>query len=246
MAIAYRYIKPYGYYTGPVDGQGFDVANSTSQAPEILPGFWPRWPVEKASAEEWEQVEDHRERTAAQGFAEEAIQAATEYWLPGDAHDSPARTMKEIGALPEGALSEAPEMPLEKAITAKLEEVMSGYAAAFAPLAAKYPLQEREGWPIQEAEALSLQAMLPDDDRAPEDVAPVLSALVTLRANGETVLDLASMVLANAAQWRGVYASLTGQQQRMYRDVMCMAATEGITSAHILTYPVEYTLPGGL
>ncbi len=127
---------------------------------------------------------------------------------------------------------------LEEARAAKLAQVMDAYQAAFAPIEAVYPSAEREGWPIQEAEA---RALLADPQADAATVAPVLSALVQLRARGETPADLAQKVLANAGQWRMVYAWFTGQQQRMYGEVSGLA-----TVAEIEAYPVEYQLPEGM
>ena len=70
--------------------------------------------------------------------------------------------------------------------------------------------------------------------------------MIKERNNGETVREFAQTIIANNTGYRAVYASLTGQQQRMYRDVMSLAATIGVTTAHIQAYPVEYTLPEGL
>lgn len=49
-----------------------------------------------------------------------------EYWLPGDEYGTPARTMKELGELPEGAVFEAPEKPLSMMI----EEKTAAFKAA--------------------------------------------------------------------------------------------------------------------
>lgn len=133
----------------------------------------------------------------------------------------------------------APTPTLEEAVKTKLAEVMRGYSAAFAPIEAVYPAAEREGWPIQEAEA---RAVMTDT----EAETPVLSALVQLRARGETVAQLAAKVLQNSGQWRMVYAYLTGQQQRMYGEVSALAEQPGITAEDVLAYPVAYALPEGL
>lgn len=53
----------------------------------------------------WEQVEDNR---------------GVEYWLPEDKFGAPAREMKELGALPEGATTTPPEQSLEELKTAKI------------------------------------------------------------------------------------------------------------------------------
>lgn len=47
----------------------------------------------------WEQVEDNR---------------GVEYWLPEDIYGTPARVMKELGALPEGAITTPPEQTQEE------------------------------------------------------------------------------------------------------------------------------------
>lgn len=56
----------------------------------------------------WEQVEDHRKQ---------------EYWLPEDKYGAPAREMKELGPLPEGATLTVPERTLEEVKTAKIAEL---------------------------------------------------------------------------------------------------------------------------
>ncbi len=126
--------------------------------------------------------------------------------------------------------------PLENAKAAKLAEVMHAYSAAFAPIEDVYPAAEREGWPLQEAEA---KAVLAD----PATETPVLSALVELRGRGESVAELAAKVLANAEQWRMIYAYLTGQQQHMYAAVTALAGRAGVTAEEVLAYPVGYRMP---
>lgn len=73
--------------------QGKDIyllpPNATFTEPESKEGFTPVWDGEK-----WNQVEDHR---------------GTKYWLPEDKHGSPAREMKDIGPLPDGASLTEPE-----------------------------------------------------------------------------------------------------------------------------------------
>lgn len=65
-------------------------ANATFTAPtEPQDGYVNVW-----NGEAWEQVEDNR---------------GVEYWLPDDKYGAPAREMKELGALPEGATLTPPE-----------------------------------------------------------------------------------------------------------------------------------------
>lgn len=134
----------------------------------------------------------------------------------------------------------APPAPtLEEALTQKLSEVMRAYTAAFDSVEAIYPAAEREGWTTQEAEAAAVLAN-------PSASTPVLSILVNLRAKGETIAQLAQKVLDNAANWRVLYAYLTGQQQRMYAEVTALASGAGVTAAHILAYEVTYLMPEGM
>lgn len=77
-------------------------ANATFTAPtEPQEGYVNIW---KGSC--WEQVEDNR---------------GVEYWLPEDKFGVPAREMKELGALPEGATTTAPEKTLDELKADKLE-----------------------------------------------------------------------------------------------------------------------------
>ncbi len=138
-----------------------------------------------------------------------------------------------FGPYPEGWSAAPPPLTLEVARERKLAEVIGGYRAAFSKLDAIYPLEEREGWPLQKEEALSLQA-------DPAARTPVLSGLVALRGKGESVAELAEKVLHNAALWAQVYTLLTGQQQRQFAEVNVLAAVE-----EIMSYPVHYQLPEG-
>lgn len=101
MAISYQYTKD-GYYHGPMEDGGFLPNNATYIAPPAIErGKWPRW-----NGNTWAMVEDHRERQMP-GLE----QPATDYWLPGDDHTTPARHMTKPGPLPEGALLERPAAP---------------------------------------------------------------------------------------------------------------------------------------
>ena len=85
--------------------QGRDVwlmpPNATTVEPALQAGYIPVW-----NGASWDMLEDHRER-AMPGLE----QPATEYWLPGDTHETPARHMTKPGPLPEGALLERPAPP---------------------------------------------------------------------------------------------------------------------------------------
>lgn len=75
-------------------------ANATFiEPPEAQESFARVW-----NGEAWEQVEDNR---------------GVEYWLPEDTYGAPAREMKELGALPEGATLMPPEQTLAELKEAK-------------------------------------------------------------------------------------------------------------------------------
>lgn len=70
-------------------------ANATFTAPPAeKEGFARVW-----TGESWQEAEDHR---------------GTKYWLPGEGYGTPAHEMKELGPLPEGATTTAPEKTLDE------------------------------------------------------------------------------------------------------------------------------------
>lgn len=110
MSTVWQYDSA-GRFMGPCDDHGGPLPhNCTRRTPPALPWHrvWPRW-----TGEAWLLVEDHRARCAEEGFAPELRQNATPYWLPvaGDTWQSPARTMTDVGPLPQGAVTEQPEKP---------------------------------------------------------------------------------------------------------------------------------------
>lgn len=102
------------YYVCPCEDHGGPMPhNCVSPAPPARPWakVWGKWTGKK-----WQMVEDHRERRTDGGFANEDLQAPTDYWLPApapeaDTYQSPARHMTAIGPLPAGAVLECPEKP---------------------------------------------------------------------------------------------------------------------------------------
>ena len=120
---------------------------------------------------------------------------------------------------------------LEEVRAAKLAEVMAGYSAAFAPIEAIYPREERETWPIQLEEA---RAVLAD----PDAETPMLSIMVAVRGKGETIAEFAGVVMANNTMYRQFAAYITGQQQRMYAEVNAMGSMEAVAA-----YEVRYIMP---
>lgn len=71
----------------------------------------------------WDVVEDHRKKPGVEG-------SGTPYWLPGDAWNTPARYMTELGPLPEGAMLEAPAKTAEELATEELAQAKAERADA--------------------------------------------------------------------------------------------------------------------
>lgn len=78
-------------------------ADATFSAPTLQEGY-----VSVFKEGAWENIEDNRGK---------------EYWLQDDAYGTPAREMKELGPLPEGAMLTAPERTLEEVKAAKIAEL---------------------------------------------------------------------------------------------------------------------------
>lgn len=96
-----------------------DVLNATTVEPPFLEdkqaAVW--------NGESWDVVEDHRKKPSVEG-------SGTPYWLPGDAWNTPARYMTELGPLPEGALLEAPAKTYEELAAEELAQAKAERAAA--------------------------------------------------------------------------------------------------------------------
>lgn len=112
--------------------QGKDVyllpADSTFTEPlEAKDGYAVVW-----SGKAWEYIEDHRQKRDEGGVLVEG--SGTPYWMPGDAWDSPARYMTELGPLPEGALLERPEKPAEVVAEEAMQTAKATRAAAVAAI----------------------------------------------------------------------------------------------------------------
>lgn len=78
-------------------------ADATFFSPNLQQGY-----VSVFKEGAWENIEDNRGK---------------EYWLPEDKYGAPAREMKELGLLPEGAMLTAPERTLEEVKAAKIAEL---------------------------------------------------------------------------------------------------------------------------
>lgn len=133
MAKVYQFYAS-GEYAGESDDYGSGVLpnNSTRTAPPVGPWGrqWPRW-----NGSAWELVPDHRERRAAL-YPPELVQKATDYWVPAEGDDwrSPPRRMKDIGPLPEGAVTERPEKPTELALSEAREAKLADFDRVMADI----------------------------------------------------------------------------------------------------------------
>ena len=130
MTTLYAYHPASGEYLGSRPAQvvnGRELtrsAHATTTPPTDIPdGHAARW-----TGAAWEIVEDHRRHHDATGTP----QSGTAYWLPGEGDDwqSPPRYMKELGPLPEGAVTEQPAPSLDEARAAALAELNAAFAAA--------------------------------------------------------------------------------------------------------------------
>lgn len=78
-------------------------ADATFSAPTLQQGY-----VSVFKEGAWENIEDNRGK---------------EYWLPEDKYGAPAREMKELGSLPEGATLKAPERTLDEVKADKVQRL---------------------------------------------------------------------------------------------------------------------------
>ena len=78
-------------------------ANATFEKPNLQDGFASVW-----NGTQWENIEDNRGK---------------EYWLDTDTFGTPAKTMKDLGAFPAGAVFTAPAKTLEELKAQKLAQV---------------------------------------------------------------------------------------------------------------------------
>lgn len=128
MPIAHRFTRPEQFYINSAEDYGCPPYNSTPDnlSPRPWLGEWPQYVGGK-----WTLVEDRRERKAPQ-FAQEDEQEGTDYWLPSDTYDTPARRMHTPGPLPEEAVTTRPEQPLAEVKAAKNASIIAGHEAALA------------------------------------------------------------------------------------------------------------------
>ena len=119
-----------GEYTGSRDAtqrpNGEYILEATGATAVALPADIPAGHVARWNGDVWETVEDHRQHMDERGRKE----GGTPYWLPGDTWRSEPRYIEDLGPLPEGALFEKPERPLDEYKADKRREIIAGYTAA--------------------------------------------------------------------------------------------------------------------
>lgn len=89
-----------------------------TKPPAEKSGCVPVW-----NGEEWELIEDHR---------------GARYWLPGEGYGAPSHEMKDIGPLPAGATTTAPEQTPEEAAAEAVQVEVNTASAALAEASAKF------------------------------------------------------------------------------------------------------------
>ena len=167
----YMYDLKTGEYTGSRDAtlrpNGEPILEATGATPVALPADIPAGHVARWTGEAWETVEDHRQHMDERGRKE----GGTPYWLPGDTWRSEPRYIEDLGPLPEGALFEKPERPLDEYKADKRREIAAGYTAA---LTATLTMPAEAPSPVEVATGAALFAV--DDAVGLVDVQMILIA----------------------------------------------------------------------
>lgn len=160
-----------GEYTGSRDAtqrpNGEYILEATGATPVALPADIPAGHVARWTGEAWETVEDHRQHMDERGRKE----GGTPYWLPSDTWRSEPRYIEDLGPLPEGALFEKPERPLDEYKADKRREIAAGYTAA---LTATLTMPAEAPSPVEVATGAALFAV--DDAVGLVDVQMILIA----------------------------------------------------------------------
>lgn len=197
MAIAHTYHPITKDYVASAEDHGHTPSNATTASlpPRPWTRQWPRW-----TGNAWELVEDHRERKVP-AFRAEDVQDGTNFWLPGDSHDTPARQVFAPGPLPEGALLERPEKTAQQALAeareAKTAEIEDGYQKAMAAT-----LTMPQASPTTEDVAVGAALFAAEDAEGLEYVVgqhgATRDALLDLVATAETPEDVAGIEVSYA------------------------------------------------
>jgi len=108
------------------------------------------------------------------------------------------------GNIPEPEFSE--EELLVQAKASKLAEVTATYNTSITALVGNTDQYELTSWTKQEAEARAYVA-------SNKAITPLLSGMIVARGLGETVLQFANLIIANADAYRNAYATILGTYQ---------------------------------
>lgn len=155
-------------------------ANATWDKPTPKDGCMAVW-----NGESWNMVEDNRKK---------------EYWLPEDKYGAPAREMKELGPLPEGATLTAPERTLDEVKADKVQSLKT----------------ERDS---KEVEPITYNGNSYDyDDKARERINAAIIALDVLGANASIIWTTADNadIKATADDLRAVVASVARRSNTLH------------------------------
>lgn len=160
-------------------------ADATFSEPTLQEGY-----VSVFKEGAWENIEDNRGK---------------EYWLPEDKYGAPAREMKELGPLPEGATLKAPERTLDEVKAAKIAELKT----------------ERDS---REVEPITYQGYSFDyDSKARERINAAIVALEVAGASATLTWTTADNkdVSVTATDLRGVLTAVAVRSNKLhvaYRD----------------------------
>jgi hypothetical protein len=155
-------------------------ANATWDKPTPKDGCVAVW-----NNESWNMLEDHRKQ---------------EYWLPEDKYGAPAREMKELGPLPEGAMLTAPERTLDEVKADKVQRLKT----------------ERDS---KEVEPITYNGNSYDyDDKARERINAAIIALDVLGANASIIWTTADNadIKVTADDLRAVVASVARRSNTLH------------------------------
>lgn len=155
-------------------------ADATFSEPTLQEGY-----VSVFKEGAWENIEDNRGK---------------EYWLPDDKYGAPAREMKELGPLPEGATLTAPERTLDEVKADKVQSLKT----------------ERDS---KEVEPITYNGNSYDyDDKARERINAAIIALDVLGANASIIWTTADNadIKVTADDLRAVVASVARRSNTLH------------------------------
>lgn len=175
-------------------------ANATFAAPPAeKDGFEIVW-----NGTAWEYVEDNR---------------GTEYWLAGDTWQTPAREMKELGKLPDGAVLARPKKPLSVLRDEKKKEAEYALTVKLAEITPYYPTDEKVSFAKQEEEAKKYLA----DPEIGESEIPCIAGIA--KGRQIALADLVRKIMYKANLFAAASGFYMGLKQRI-EDLADRAQTE--------------------